>query len=379
MKVCHIVDTLPILHKEIGGAEWAAYRMIKTQNKLLDIFVISSNRTKEVEKTDIKFYEVPINFKSFSTKIRMGLLPFNKKIYHIVHQILKKEKPDIVHLHEFKYFGFSALKAAKDLGIKVLFSVYDHWLFCPLSKLYIKKERKICETFHGLGCIKCFNIPGIAFYLRKKLFEKYVKLIDWFIVISEDSKDILIHNNIPSRKITISSLILDTPKNLKLKKKKKTILYAGWVVPHKGLNVLIKGLKGTDYKLFAVGDMTIDPQYSEECKNLAKDLNVNVDFIGRLSNKEVIDYMRKCEFLAVPEQWRIPLPTVMLEGMSIGSKIIGSNAGSIRDYLPKENIFNNENDVENCLKRAKFLKRSFNDKKIINQTIKIYKLLLKYT
>jgi len=41
MKVCHIVDTLPILHNEIGGAEWAAYRMIKAQKKLLDVFVIS--------------------------------------------------------------------------------------------------------------------------------------------------------------------------------------------------------------------------------------------------------------------------------------------------------------------------------------------------
>jgi len=379
MKVCHIVDRLPILHKEIGGAEWAAYRMIKAQNKLLDVFVISSNRTKEVEKTDIKFYEVPINSKSFSTKIRMGLLPFNKKIYHIVKQILKKEKPDILHLHEFKYFGFSALKAAKDIGIKVVFSVYDYWLFCPLSKLYIQKERKICETFHGIGCVRCFSIPGAAFYLRKKIFEKYAKLIDWFIVISEDSKDILLHNKIPSRKITVSSLVLDFSKFSKLKKEKKTILYAGWLVPHKGLDILIRGLEGTDYKLIAVGDMTVDPSYSEECRNLAKDLKVNVDFIGRTSNEQVINYMRRCEFLAVPEQWRIPLSTVMLEGMSIGSKVIGSSMSSTREYLPKQNIFNTYKDIKGCLKKAKFLKTTFDDKKIVYQTIRIYNSLLKYT
>jgi len=309
----------------------------------------------------------------------MGILPFNKKIYHIVHQILKKEKPDIVHLHEFKYFGFSALKAAKDLGIKVVFSVYDYWLFCPLSKLYIQNERKICETFHGLGCIRCFSIPGAAFYLRKKIFEKYAKLIDWFIVISEDSKDILLHNKIPARKITISSLVLNFSKFPKLKKEKKTILYAGWLVPHKGLDILIRGLEGTDYKLIAVGDMTVDPSYSEECRNLAKNAKVTVDFIGRTSNKEVINYMRRCEFLAVPEQWRIPLSTVMLEGMSIGSKVIGSSMNSTREYLPKQNIFNTYKDIKNCLKGAKFLKTSFDDKKIIDQTTRIYESLLNKT
>jgi len=380
MKVCHIVDVIPTLHKEIGGAEWAAYRMITAQEKLLEVFIITSKRTKEIEKNDIKLYEVPmeaqINIKNFSTKIRLGLLPFNKKIYHSVKKILNEEKPDIVHLHTFKYFGFSALKAAKDLGIKTVFSVYDYWLFCPLSMLYIKKELKTCETFHGFGCTKCFNILGAVFYLRKKLFEKYAKLIDWFIVISEDSKDILVHNGIPSRKITISSLIIDSPKTSKLKKRKKTILYAGWLVQHKGLEVLIRGLEGTDYKLFAIGDMNVDPRYSKKCKDLAKALNVNVDFIGRAPHKKVIDYMRKCEFLTIPEQWRIPLPTVMLEGISVGCKVIGSNMGSIRDYLPKQNIFNNEKDIKKCLKKAKFLKRTFNNEKIINETIKIYESLL---
>ena len=379
MKVCHIVDVIPTLHKEIGGAEWAAYRMIEAQEKL-EVFIITSKRTKEIEKSDIKLYEVPmeaqINIKDFSTKIRLGLLPFNKKIYHAVKKILEEEKPDIVHLHTFKYFGFSALKATKDLGIKTVFSVYDYWLFCPLSMLYVKKEQKICETFHGLGCIKCFNIPGAVFYLRKRLFEKYAKLIDWFIVLSEDSKDILVHNGIPARKITISSLVIDYPKASKLKKQKKTILYAGWLVRHKGLDVLIRGLEGTYYKLFAIGDMDVDPKYTEECKGLAKTLNVNVDFIGRASHKEVIDYMRRCEFLATPEQWRIPLPTVMLEGMAVGCKVIGSNMGSIRDYLPKQNIFNNEKDIKRCLKEAKFLKRTFSNEKVVDETIKIYESLL---
>jgi glycosyltransferase involved in cell wall biosynthesis len=377
MKICHISDKIPLMHNNTGGAEWAAYRIINAQKKKLDVFTITSTRNRDFE-TGLKIYEVPVGFDGIITDLRLGILPFNRIVYKKISDILKKEKPDIVHLHNFKYFGFSALKAAKDLEIKVIHSVYDYWLFCPLSMLYIKKSRSICHYYHGSTCMKCFSLPGVGFYFRKFLFEKYVKLIDHFFVISEDSKKILIDNGINGNRITVSSLIVDDIKIPKKSRKiKNSILYAGWIVPHKGLDVLIRGLEGTNYNLIVAGDGSVSPEYFEECKDLANELNVNVEFLGKIPNPDVIEWMSKCEFLAIPEQWRIPLPTVMIEAMSVGSKVIGSNKGCIKYFLPKQNLFNSEKDLVKSIKSAKFLKKKHDNRKVMSQIVSGYRNVLK--
>jgi glycosyltransferase involved in cell wall biosynthesis len=376
MKICHIADTVPMLQKGCAGAEWAAERFIREQGNVADVFLITSKVTQDSPVSDLKFYEVPIKFKGLSTNLHLGLYPFNKMVYNNVKKILEKEQPDIVHLHNFKFFGFSAIKAAKELGIKVVFSVYDYWMFCPLSSLYIKHQQKICYEYHSRKCTRCFGLPGNVFSLRKGTFEKNAKMIDWFFVISQDSKNILTDNNIPANKISISSLVLDTPEIPEVEKIPKTILYVGWFVPHKGLDILIKGLSGTGYRLYAAGILDADPSYVKKCINLAKELNVEMEVLGPLPHAKIIEYIKKYEYLAVPSQWRIPLPTIMMEGLSVGTKVIGSNVGSIRDHLPKENIFNNENEIKNCLETAKFIKKRFDNRKIVNGIIDIYKLLL---
>lgn len=377
MKICHISDKLPLMHNNIGGAEWAAYRIINAQSKCLDNFVITSSREKDF-KTDLKIYEIPISFGGFRTDIRLGILPFNNLVYKSVRKILEVENPDIVHLHNFKYFGFSALKAAKDLKIKVIYSVYDYWLFCPLSMLYIKNQKSVCKSYHGPDCMKCFSLKGALFLPRKNIFNHYINLIDHFLVISDDEKDILVENGIPEEKITISDLIvdnIDVPK--KSKKIRNTILYAGWIVQHKGLDVLIRGIRGTKYKLFVAGEGAKSSEhYVKECKDIASKLGANVEFLGKLPNKEVIKWMSKCEFLAIPEQWRIPLPTVMIEAMIVGSKVIGSNLGCIKNYLPRQNLFNSEKDLVKCLKRAEFLKKPHDNKKVMDDITDVYNKIL---
>lgn len=370
MKICHIADRLPLVHNTVGGAEWAAQRVINAQKDILDVLVITSSRAKEFE-SDLKIYEVPLSFKGFLTNVRLGLLPFNRKAYQEIKEILKGEKPDIVHLHNFKYFGFSTLQVAKELGIKVIYSLYDYWFFCPLSLLYIKKERKVCNSYHGIGCIKCFNFPGIGFFFRKILFNRYKKLIDHFLVISQDSKSILTDNEIAEEQITLSSLVIEDPKIQRVKKIKNTILYVGWIVPHKGLDVLIRGIEGTDYELIVAGDGI--PSYTERCKSIADMLNIRVKFIGRIPNKEVIEWMNKCEFLAVADEWRIPLPTVMLEAMSVGCKVIGNKIGCMKYLFPQENLFNGKEDIVKCLKNAKFFETKLDNEKTINEMIEVYK------
>jgi glycosyltransferase involved in cell wall biosynthesis len=359
------------MHDKVGGAEQAAWRIINAEKGLCGTALITSSATKKF-KTDLRVYQIPVGFSGIGTNVRLGIYPFNGTVYREVKRILEEEKADVLHLHNFKYFGFSAIEAARSLGVKVVFSVYDYWMFCPLSTLYVKRKNKICYRYQGAGCTECFGIPGLGFQLRKILFRKFQDRIDAFIVISEDERKILLENGVPRGKISLSSLVIDIRPPARVRKEKGKVLYAGWIVPHKGLDLVIRGLKGTRYSLDVAGE-GIGDGYVDECLRLAREGGVRMKLIGKLPNEEVIAKMAECEYFAVPERWRIPLPTVMLEAMAVGSKVVGNNCGCIKDYLPKTNLFNGAEDFAECLSKAKYIKRENDNSAVVDGILGVYR------
>ena len=61
---------------------------------------------------------------------------WNLSSYGAVKDILKKEKPDIVHIHNFKGLSLSVFSASKDLNIPVVFTAHDCSLICQEQICY---------------------------------------------------------------------------------------------------------------------------------------------------------------------------------------------------------------------------------------------------
>jgi glycogen synthase len=115
-----------------------------------------------------------------------------------------------------------------------------------------------------------------------------------------------------------------------------TILYAGQLLPHKGLKVLLRALPRCErpHRLVVIGDDTTD--YAASCKTLAArlDLGDRVLFVGRKKHSEMLELMARAgQVMVVPSEWDEPFSIVVLEGMGIGLPVIASQTGGTAEAI----------------------------------------------
>ena len=71
-------------------------------------------------------------------------LLWNPHPYAVIRGILKKEKPDVVQVHNYRGVSSSVFGAVKSLNIPLVFTVHDYSLMCPRSSL-LRSSGEICE------------------------------------------------------------------------------------------------------------------------------------------------------------------------------------------------------------------------------------------
>jgi glycosyltransferase involved in cell wall biosynthesis len=115
-----------------------------------------------------------------------------------------------------------------------------------------------------------------------------------------------------------------------------TLLFAGQLLPHKGLKVLLRALLHCqkEHRLVVVGDDTTD--YAAQCKSLVVKLGLGerVFFAGRKKHVEMLELMAHTgHLLVVPSEWEEPFSIVVLEGMGVGLPVLASETGGTAEAI----------------------------------------------
>jgi glycosyltransferase involved in cell wall biosynthesis len=345
MKIVHVTNFLPGYHKQWGGAEQAAYRVIKLLQKKGQRNIIFTLKT--IKKIDeFEYYEIPTVEDYFGEKVaRLVKRPFDFVAYRSCYKLLKKIRPDVVHLHNFARIGFSVIAAAKKLRIPVIFSLYDLWCVCP-TQMLIKPNGDICKQFQGPWCINCLGkkkdfLQKTFVKRRREIFDKYFfRNLNKIIALSNSSSKQLQDYGFEKKKISVVPLPLETKKLKKVKTEKNSILYVGWLVRRKGLHVVLEAmphvLKKINAKLYVIG--SYDPcqaWYEKKVSSIIEkyDLGKKVIFVGKKPYKEVEKFLQKTNVVVVPEQWDISLATFLNEAMMFEKPIVASRIGGIPMFL----------------------------------------------
>ena len=168
MKILMIND----LYELIGGSE--VY--------LLNLFDILEERGHKViviygvkAKLDNRTEHRPSYFVSFSQPIRV--------IVDAIADIIKKESPDIIHIHNLGQAQGLYSYIGELCGlIPVVQSVHEHSVYCPSAQKYFYNGPRICQRKYGLYCLfsmllnRCLDSkrPWVSFdfYNRPKQFLK---------------------------------------------------------------------------------------------------------------------------------------------------------------------------------------------------------------
>jgi glycogen(starch) synthase len=109
------------------------------------------------------------------------------------------------------------------------------------------------------------------------------------------------------------------------------VLFAGRVVPSKGLASLIRAAPGLDAEFVVCGD----GWQLEEMRRLARTLGVGerFDFRGWVSPQELAHELSLASLLVIPSIWPEPFGLVGIEALQARRPVVASATGGIADWL----------------------------------------------
>ena len=196
MKICYVCDTLPFTHDVYSGAEITCEMVSQVAKELgHKVFYITS-------KTD--FFDVDNTVYSLP-KSHSKNFPVDLHIITLIRDILKYEKPDIIHLYTKQYL-FPSIIASYLQRIKIIYSVVDYHMVCP-NNILLDKNGRTCNSPLGFKCSNCyygkypFPINKILTIIQNNLLKWFYNHTDMFLTFTEESRWRLISFGIPQEKI----------------------------------------------------------------------------------------------------------------------------------------------------------------------------------
>lgn len=356
MKICLISNLYPPCI--LGGAEIVvqkvAAELLKDGN---EVFVITTSPDKEYkEEIDgVKVFRVnPLNlYPMYSHQEKSGLMKplwhlmdiWNLSSYSTIKKILKEEKPDIVHVHNFKGLSLSVFSAPKDLKIPVVFTAHDCSLICPRANL-LKGDNSACKE------------PKRICTFYAKLNEKILNNnIDWFIAPSNFIIDTLkssnFFKNVETTKIPLGVNItgLNGEKTYDI----IDISYMGNLNRSKGVHILINAFKhinDENIRLNLFGKGSDEEWYRELAAN-----DKRIKFHGFISGEKLINAYKHANITVLPSICYDNSPMMIYESLMNGTPVIGSKIGGVPELVMegKNGLLFNPGDEIELAKKIQYL------------------------
>lgn len=338
MKICIITNTYS--SEALGGAtvytEKISNELAQRNNEILIITVSHNNEDAFELKNNKKIYRFyPLNVSTFNKIARKSFFSqgiwtildiYNYYSYIRIKAILKKEKPDVVHIHTPVDITLSAFDAVKSLNLPNVFTLHDYLLLCrrnvllhgfrrmctnqnmnPLCKIYRNFSRKIVN-----------NKPDVVIAPSNFILEMFKK-----------------NGFFKNCKTTVLPYGIELdgfrPSEKDDNKQNFNILYVGSLTSHKGIQVLIKAVKqvkNNNLRLDIVGD----GNYKDSLNELAAD-DGRITFYGKINNENINSFYSRADVLVVPSIWYEVLGIVILEAFRAGVPVIGSRIGGIPEVI----------------------------------------------
>jgi glycosyltransferase involved in cell wall biosynthesis len=268
--------------------------------------------------------------------------PYNPIARYRFSRILKKERPDLVHLHNWHFGASPALiSAAKKQGIPLVMTLHNYRLLCPSATL-----------FHKDGLYKDSLQSGFPWKaVKNKVYRNSYLQTFWLAFTVGSHKWLKTWQNV-NRYIALTpfakQLYLESP--LKLKASQLSVkpnfvedpgyaptlrgsyfLFVGRLCVEKGLHHLIEAFKDLPHSLIIAGDGPMR-QYVEA----AAETHKNILYQGRKNKAEIFELLKSATALLFPSIWFEGMPMTILEAFSTGTAVIAGRLGTMESLIAHE-------------------------------------------
>ena len=281
---------------------------------------------------------------------REGFFKDLRKAVHLIYsweakrklaKLIKKEKPDIIHLHNFCFqLSPSILRAIKKYNVPTVWTLHDYKIICPNQILFTKGEVcERCKTYKFYNCFfnRCIHnkygqsfLAMLEMYLHKIILRSY-RTVDLFIAPSQFLARKIINWKIPADKVRQLYYFIDLENIQPATADGDGIVYVGRLAKEKGIITLLQAMKELkSIKLQIVGE---GPQKKPILRYIKKNKLTNVELTGYKDKEELFETVKRSRLVIVPSIWYENNPVVILEAFALGKPVIGSDLGGIPELV----------------------------------------------
>jgi glycosyltransferase involved in cell wall biosynthesis len=273
----------------------------------------------------------------FSEQSRQYAPPFpDPEALAALQRIVQRERPEIVHAHNWIVHSFVPLKRWSKA--RLIVTLHDYSLVCVQKRLTY--QNAICSGPAISKCIECSSsfygpVKGIPVLLANRMWGQIErKCVDMFLPVSQIVAEgtQLARYRVPYRVIpnfvpdNVSTLRDESDPRLSQLPRGDFLLFVGDVRHDKGVDVLFEAYKqlGTTIPLILIGRLGHD---------LIEDFPPNARALEDWPHTAVMEAWHRCTLALAPSIWTDACPTVVMEAMSTGRPVIASRIGGLANIV----------------------------------------------
>lgn len=379
------------LPESIGGVELHLHGIARAMAVDHEVTVFTRSAFADREELSIHRYEVDgipvtrLNYR-FSDCVGFPWIYRNPNIRARFEEVLNEVRPDVVHAHHLTCLSTDLLDAAKERGIRTVFTLHDFWMGCPRGQR-MTPELHLCEEIDLKRCVPCLTkmwsgwfgvgrdgpeAPAAEREARDlamlRDYHAWVRemllRVDQLVTPSASSRQIFARQGIPADRIAVVENGLDHAPFHGLSPRDGSgplrFGYIGSAIPTKGVHVLLEAFSSLIAESLdpvvksgvdgAAGDaghggaravsLHIHGEafpwhevggYEERLRAQAAHLGSTVTFHGRYEARELPAILSSLDVLVVPSLWFEAFCLTLREAYLAQVPVIVSDLGAMRE------------------------------------------------
>jgi glycosyltransferase involved in cell wall biosynthesis len=265
---------------------------------------------------------------------------WNAKSYRRFRELVRRERPAIVHFHNtFPLLSPAVYYASRREGASVVQTLHNYRLICPAATLF--RDGDICELCvdktikwpavqHGCYRGRMASGATAALLATHHWAGTWHHQVDAFVAVSSVLAEKVVAGGLPAAKVHVKPNCIH-PDPGHARRAGGYALFLGRLTPEKGIGTLLEAWRelGGRIPLKIAGDGPLASDVAQAAATVP-----GIEWLGQQTREQVLALLYDARCLIAPSIWyEGGIPLTVLEAMGVGLPIIASRLGTLGCYL----------------------------------------------